>query len=58
MFQPWIENRRSEYVTQKFVKDKLQTLLSTNGKPNVRLIRELVHFLLIILFNFWNYIEK
>ncbi|CAI9292780.1 unnamed protein product [Lactuca saligna] len=41
MFQPWIENRRSEYVTQKFVKDKLQTLLSTNGKPNVRLIREI-----------------
>ncbi|KAI3495338.1 hypothetical protein L1887_37649 [Cichorium endivia] len=41
IFQPWIQNRRFEYVTQKFVKDKLHTLLSTNGKPNVPLIREI-----------------
>ncbi|KAL7591841.1 hypothetical protein Lser_V15G32339 [Lactuca serriola] len=41
IFQPWIQNRRFEYVTKKFVKDKLQTLLSINGKPNVRRIREI-----------------
>nr|XP_043622267.1 sodium/calcium exchanger NCL2-like [Erigeron canadensis] len=41
MFQPWIQNRGFEYATQRFVKSKLEALLSTNGKPNVRLIKEI-----------------
>ncbi|KAJ9536096.1 hypothetical protein OSB04_un000734 [Centaurea solstitialis] len=41
IFQPWIQNRRFDYVRQKFVKNKLLKLLSTNGKPNVKLIKEL-----------------
>ncbi|KAI3710192.1 hypothetical protein L2E82_39966 [Cichorium intybus] len=41
IFQPWIQNRRFAYVTRTFVKRNLQTLLSTNGKPNVPLIREI-----------------
>ncbi|KAI3680768.1 hypothetical protein L6452_35544 [Arctium lappa] len=41
IFQPWIQNRKFDYVRQKFVKNKLLKLLSINGKPNVKLIREL-----------------
>jgi Ca2+/Na+ antiporter len=41
IFQPWIQNRRFDYVRQKFVKNKLLKLLSTNGKANVQLIKEL-----------------
>ncbi|KAI3716952.1 hypothetical protein L1987_68202 [Smallanthus sonchifolius] len=41
IFQPWIQNRRFDYVTQKFVKNKLLKLLSTNGKVNVQLIKNL-----------------
>ncbi|XP_071699821.1 sodium/calcium exchanger NCL2-like [Rutidosis leptorrhynchoides] len=41
MFQPWIQNRTVEYVTQKFVKSKLEALLSRDGRPNVRLIKEI-----------------
>ncbi|XP_071700955.1 sodium/calcium exchanger NCL2-like isoform X2 [Rutidosis leptorrhynchoides] len=41
IFQPWIQNRRFDYITQKFVKNKLLKLLSTNGKPNVTLIKDL-----------------
>ncbi|KAK1422711.1 hypothetical protein QVD17_17997 [Tagetes erecta] len=41
MFQPWIQNRRFDYVRQKFVKNKLLKLLSTNGKANVKLIKDL-----------------
>ncbi|KAI3703744.1 hypothetical protein L1987_73938 [Smallanthus sonchifolius] len=41
IFQPWAQNRIFDYVTQKFVNNKLQTLLSTKGKPNVQLIKEI-----------------
>ncbi|KAK9064278.1 hypothetical protein SSX86_015658 [Deinandra increscens subsp. villosa] len=41
IFQPWVQNRIFDYVTQKFVNSKLQTLLSTKGKPNVGLIKEI-----------------
>nr|XP_043622266.1 sodium/calcium exchanger NCL2-like [Erigeron canadensis] len=41
IFQPWIQNRRFDYVTQKFVKNKLLKLLSTNGTANVTLIKDL-----------------
>ncbi|KAI3710197.1 hypothetical protein L2E82_39971 [Cichorium intybus] len=41
VFQPWIQNRRFDYVRQQFVKNKLLKLLSTNGKANVQLIRDL-----------------
>nr|GEY36945.1 sodium/calcium exchanger NCL2-like [Tanacetum cinerariifolium] len=41
IFQPWIQNRRFDYVRQKFVKNKLLKLLSTNGKANVKLIKDL-----------------
>ncbi|MFS8015752.1 putative EF-hand domain pair protein CML [Helianthus anomalus] len=41
IFQPWIQNRRFDYVRQKFVKNKLLKLLSTNGKANVQLIKGL-----------------
>ncbi|XP_023743881.1 sodium/calcium exchanger NCL2 [Lactuca sativa] len=40
IFRPMIQNRRFDYVRQKFVKNKLLKLLSTNGKANVQLIRE------------------
>ncbi|XP_071714859.1 sodium/calcium exchanger NCL1-like [Rutidosis leptorrhynchoides] len=41
IFQPWIQNRIFDYETQKFVKNKLLNLLSTKGKPNVQLIKDL-----------------
>ncbi|XP_076937378.1 sodium/calcium exchanger NCL2-like [Bidens hawaiensis] len=41
IFQPWIQNRRFDYVRQKYVKNKLLKLLSLNGKANVRLIKYL-----------------
>ncbi|KAK1422713.1 hypothetical protein QVD17_17999 [Tagetes erecta] len=41
IFQPWVQNRIFAYVTQNFVNSKLQTLLSTKGKPNVQLIKEI-----------------
>lgn len=41
IFQPWIQNRKFDYVRQKFVKNKLLKLLSRNGKPNVKLIKEI-----------------
>ncbi|XP_076903561.1 sodium/calcium exchanger NCL2-like [Bidens hawaiensis] len=41
IFQPWIQNRRFDYVRQQFVKNKLLKLLSTNGKANVQLIKGL-----------------
>ncbi|KAI7730976.1 hypothetical protein M8C21_006825, partial [Ambrosia artemisiifolia] len=41
IFQPWIQNRYFDYVRQKLVKNKLLKLLSTNGKANVQLIKEL-----------------
>ncbi|KAK9055926.1 hypothetical protein SSX86_027013 [Deinandra increscens subsp. villosa] len=41
IFRPWIQNRRFDYIRQKFVKNKLLKLLSTNGKVNVQLIKDL-----------------
>ncbi|KAL0442690.1 UNVERIFIED_CONTAM: Sodium/calcium exchanger NCL [Sesamum latifolium] len=41
IFQPWIQNRRFEYLMNKYAKDKLLRLLSTNGKPDNRKIQEL-----------------
>ncbi|KAK4399191.1 Sodium/calcium exchanger NCL1 [Sesamum angolense] len=41
IFQPWIQNRRFEYLMNKYAKDKLLRLLSTNGKPDTRKIQEL-----------------
>ncbi|MFS8015756.1 putative EF-hand domain pair protein CML [Helianthus anomalus] len=41
IFQPWIQNRWFDYLRQKYVKNKLLKLLSTNGKANVKLIKEL-----------------
>ncbi|XP_076944439.1 sodium/calcium exchanger NCL2-like [Bidens hawaiensis] len=41
IFQPWIQNRCHDYVRQQFVKNKLLKLLSTNGKANAQLIRDL-----------------
>ncbi|KAL8236127.1 hypothetical protein R6Q59_017208 [Mikania micrantha] len=41
IFQPWIQNRRFDYVRQKFVKNKLLHILSVKGKTNVPLIKYL-----------------
>ncbi|KAI3824475.1 hypothetical protein L1987_05935 [Smallanthus sonchifolius] len=41
IFQPWIQNRRFDYVRQQFVKNKLLKLLSINGKANAQLIKNL-----------------
>ncbi|KAA8519701.1 hypothetical protein F0562_013854 [Nyssa sinensis] len=43
IFQPWIQNRRFEYMMNKFVKDKLVGLFSSNGGPNMPLIQEIFH---------------
>ncbi|KAL0407407.1 UNVERIFIED_CONTAM: Sodium/calcium exchanger NCL2 [Sesamum latifolium] len=41
IFQPWIQNRRFEYLMGKYAKDKLMRLISRNGKPDTRKIQEL-----------------
>ncbi|KAI3456190.1 hypothetical protein Pfo_012853 [Paulownia fortunei] len=41
IFQPWIQNRRFEYLMNKYAKDKLLILLSSNGKPDTQQIQEL-----------------
>ncbi|XP_017222088.1 sodium/calcium exchanger NCL1-like [Daucus carota subsp. sativus] len=41
IFQPWIQERRFKYLTQKFVKDKLQVLLTNKGEPNIELIKQI-----------------
>ncbi|KAI3456191.1 hypothetical protein Pfo_012854 [Paulownia fortunei] len=41
IFQPWIQNRRFEYLMNKYAKDKLLRLLSRNGKPDTKKIQEL-----------------
>ncbi|XP_011096401.1 uncharacterized protein LOC105175605 isoform X1 [Sesamum indicum] len=41
IFQPWIQNRRFEYLMNKYAKDKLLRLFSTNGKPDTRKIQDL-----------------
>ncbi|XP_059663885.1 sodium/calcium exchanger NCL2-like [Cornus florida] len=43
VFQPWIQNRKFEYLMRKYVKDKLLKLLSSHGNPNVALIKEIFH---------------
>ncbi|GFY91919.1 sodium/calcium exchanger family protein / calcium-binding EF hand family protein [Actinidia rufa] len=43
IFEPWIQNRRFEYLLQKYVKDKLLGLLSRNGHPNITFMKELFH---------------
>nr|GEX36200.1 sodium/calcium exchanger NCL2-like [Tanacetum cinerariifolium] len=40
IFQPYIQNRRFDYVRQKFVSNKLLQLLTTNGKTDARLIKD------------------
>ncbi|XP_051124984.1 sodium/calcium exchanger NCL2-like [Andrographis paniculata] len=41
IFQPWIQDRRFEYLMNKYAKDKLLRLLSRNGKPDVQKIQSL-----------------
>lgn len=41
VFQPWVQDRRFEYLMNKYAKDKLLRLLTKNGKPDVRKIRDL-----------------
>ncbi|KAK3010416.1 hypothetical protein RJ639_012309 [Escallonia herrerae] len=43
VFQPWIAERRFDYLRQKYVKDRLQRLLTCNGKPNKAYIKEIFH---------------
>ncbi|KAG6420601.1 hypothetical protein SASPL_117136 [Salvia splendens] len=40
-FQPWIQNRCFEFMVDKYAKDKLLTLLTTNGRPNIGKIQKL-----------------
>ncbi|KAL3643492.1 hypothetical protein CASFOL_014307 [Castilleja foliolosa] len=41
IFQPWVQNRRFEYLMNKYAKDKLLRLLSRNGKPDTQKIQQL-----------------
>ncbi|KAK4491640.1 hypothetical protein RD792_002402 [Penstemon davidsonii] len=41
IFQPWIQNRRFEFLMNKYAKDKLLKLFSTNGKPDTQKIHDL-----------------
>ncbi|KAI7980814.1 Sodium/calcium exchanger NCL2 [Camellia lanceoleosa] len=43
VFQPWIQNRRFEYLMNKYVKNKLLRLVTTNGSPNIAFMKELFH---------------
>ncbi|KAM3748294.1 hypothetical protein ACB098_05G097600 [Castanea mollissima] len=44
VFQPWIQNRRLEYLMRKYVqKNLLPSLLTGGGRPNITIIRELFH---------------
>ncbi|KAM7506015.1 hypothetical protein LguiB_004919 [Lonicera macranthoides] len=38
IFKPWVLTRRYEYLTQKFVKDKILRLLTCHGNPNQKAI--------------------
>ncbi|KAH6795384.1 hypothetical protein C2S51_036370 [Perilla frutescens var. frutescens] len=40
-FQPWIQNRCFEHIIDKYAKDKLLKLISTNGRPDTRKIQKL-----------------
>ncbi|XP_022898660.1 sodium/calcium exchanger NCL2-like [Olea europaea var. sylvestris] len=41
VFQPWVQNRRFEFLMYKYAKDKLLTLLTRNGRPDTRKIQAL-----------------
>ncbi|KAL3851372.1 hypothetical protein ACJIZ3_013254 [Penstemon smallii] len=41
IFQPWIQNRRFEYLMNKYAKDKLLRLFSRNGQPDTQKIHAL-----------------
>ncbi|KAH7857246.1 hypothetical protein Vadar_010526 [Vaccinium darrowii] len=42
VFQPWIQNRRFEYLMHKYVGDKLLRLfIMRNGNPNITFMKEL-----------------
>ncbi|KZV51104.1 hypothetical protein F511_01896 [Dorcoceras hygrometricum] len=41
IFQPWVQNRRFEYLMSKYAKDKLMQLLTSNGKPDTKKILQL-----------------
>ncbi|KAG8365522.1 hypothetical protein BUALT_Bualt18G0113700 [Buddleja alternifolia] len=41
IFQPWIQNRRFEFLMNKYAKDKLMRLISRNGKPDTQKIQGL-----------------
>lgn len=41
IFQPWIQNRRFEYLMSKYAKDKIMQLLTSNGKPDSKKILQL-----------------
>ncbi|CAA0817834.1 sodium/calcium exchanger family protein / calcium-binding EF hand family protein [Striga hermonthica] len=41
IFRPWVQNRRFEYLMNKYAKDKLLRLLSRNGKPDTSKIQRL-----------------
>lgn len=45
VFEPWIQNRRLDYLLRKYVKDSnlLQSLLTPYGNPNIPIIREIFH---------------
>ncbi|PIA57950.1 hypothetical protein AQUCO_00500107v1 [Aquilegia coerulea] len=44
VFQPWIQHRRLEYMRHKFVQNiLLQKLLTSDGRPNEVVIKELFH---------------
>ncbi|OMO76320.1 Sodium/calcium exchanger membrane region [Corchorus capsularis] len=44
VFQPWIQDRRLEYLFRKFIQDNLLgRLLTRNGRPDVVQIRRLFH---------------
>lgn len=41
IFQPWVQNRRFEFLMNKYAKDKLLTLLTRNGRPDTQKIQQL-----------------
>ncbi|GMN43618.1 hypothetical protein TIFTF001_012811 [Ficus carica] len=44
IFQPWIQNRRLEFVLRKYIRGNLlQNLLTAGRRPNVPVIREIFH---------------
>ncbi|XP_075486994.1 sodium/calcium exchanger NCL2-like [Primulina tabacum] len=41
IFQPWVQNRRFEYLMSKYAEDKLMQLLTSNGRPDSQKILQL-----------------